>query len=158
MTVARALATIAAAGGCALLGAAAPAPTLAPPWMTEEAMRAAFIGKTLDGYYGSGVTWTETYLASGRLDYAERERQAGGSWHFRDGYVFCTFYDPSHRPGLVGGCWNALQTGPNCYEFYLAGVAPSDIEEGRPGQWALAWNARAWRREAPSTCREKPSV
>jgi hypothetical protein len=158
MTVARALPTIAVAVGCALLGAAAPAPALAPPWMTEEAMRAAFIGKTLDGHYGDGVAWTETYLADGRLDYREGGRQAEGSWHFRDGGVFCTFYDPPNRPALAGGCWHAIQIGSNCYEFYLAGLAPSDIDQDSPDRWSLAWHARAWRREAPPTCREKPSV
>ena len=39
------------------LAAASPRPASAldEPWMTEEAMRAAFIGKTLDGHYGNGA-------------------------------------------------------------------------------------------------------
>ena len=87
-------------------------------------MRAAFIGKTLDGHYGNGVTWTETYLADGRLDYRESARQAVGNWHFR-GHVFCTFYDPPLlQPAADGGCWTAIKTSANCYEFYLAGLAP----------------------------------
>jgi hypothetical protein len=52
-------------------------------------MRAAFIGKTLDGHYGNSVTWTETYYDDGHLDYRESQRRAAGSWHFR-GHVFCT--------------------------------------------------------------------
>ena len=50
------------------------------------------IGKTLDGHYGNGVAWTETYLDNGRLDYRESARRAVGTWHFR-GHVFCTFYE-----------------------------------------------------------------
>ena len=87
-------------------------------------MRAAFIGKTLDGHYGNGVAWTETYLADGRLDYRESARRAVGTWHFR-GHVFCTFYDPAPaQPPLNGGCWTAIKASANCYEFYLAGLAP----------------------------------
>ncbi|HLC09090.1 MAG TPA: hypothetical protein VJK06_07380, partial [Methyloceanibacter sp.] len=59
MTTRGMLAVLAAIAGSNLLGAAAPAPVVAPPWMTEEAMRAAFIGRTLDGHYGNGVAWTE---------------------------------------------------------------------------------------------------
>jgi hypothetical protein len=126
--------------------------------MSEEAMREAFIGGTLDGHYGNGVTWTEAYLADGRLEYREGERQAAGHWHFRNARVFCTFYDPAERPALAGGCWNALRVSANCYEFYLADLAPWVGEEGGPGRGLLRWNARAWRRDAPSTCQEKPSV
>jgi hypothetical protein len=126
--------------------------------MSEEAMRAAFIGKTLDGHYGNGVTWTEVYLANGRLDYREGNRQAVGEWHF-SGHVFCTFYDPPLlRPPLSGGCWTAIKASANCYEFYLAGLTPDPpFEDGTPGM-AGRWTARAWRQEEPSTCNEKPSV
>jgi hypothetical protein len=155
----RHLATFAAVAGCALLGAAAPAPIVAPSWMTEAAMREAFVGKTLDGHYGNGASWTEAYLASGRLEYREGPRQALGSWYFREGHVFCTFYDPPHRPALTGGCWNTIQVSANCYEFYLAGLASNDPgDEGDRDRWLPPWNARAWRQDAPSTCQEKPSV
>src|ERR1700675_3208715 len=82
-------------------------------WMTEAEMRSAFIGRTLDGHYGSGLTWTETYLAEGRLDYREPTRRALGTWYFR-GNVFCTFYEPRFHPQLVGGCWTTVQKGANC--------------------------------------------
>jgi hypothetical protein len=149
----------------ALLGAIgsslfAPFATALEPdhWMTEAAMRSAFIGKTLDGHYGNGVTWTESYFANGRLDYREAQRQAKGAWHFR-GHVFCTFYDPPLlHPPLSGGCWTSLQTSANCYEFYLAGLAPEPpFTDDVPGM-ALRWNARGWRNDEPSTCNEKPSV
>jgi len=79
--------------GATLVGGSPAAPALDGPWMTEEAMRAAFIGKTLDGHYGNGLTWSEAYFGDGRLEYRESARRATGSWHFR-GHVFCTFYNP----------------------------------------------------------------
>jgi len=157
MTIRGMLAVLAALAGGSLLGVASPAPA-APPWMTEEAMRTAFIGKTLDGHYGNGITWTEIYLANGRLDYRETTRQAAGYWYFRDRHVFCTFYDPPHRPALTGGCWNALKTSANCYEFYLADITAKEPDEGESGDLGVRWNARAWRQDAPSTCHEKPSA
>jgi hypothetical protein len=127
-------------------------------WMTEEAMRSAFIGKTLDGHYGNGVTWTETYLDNGRLDYRESARRAVGAWHFR-GHVFCTFYDPAPaQPPLNGGCWTAIKASANCYEFYLAGTAPEPPFADDVPDMAQRWNARGWRRGEPSTCHDKPSV
>jgi hypothetical protein len=145
----------AGAAAFALQLASAPATTY---WMSEEAMRSAFIGKTLDGHYGTGVTWTETYFPDGRLDYREKNRAAAGRWYFRGGNVFCTFYDPPHRPELVGGCWTTLQAGPNCYEFFFA---PLDAgEPSRPGEDrnGRGWNARGWRQGEPQTCEPKPTV
>jgi hypothetical protein len=147
-----------AVAGAVLLAAASSAFALDPPWMTEQAMRAAFIGKTLDGHYGNGVTWTETYMEDGRLDYRENQRQAGGNWRFR-GHVFCTFYQaPAAQPPLSGGCWTAIKASANCYEFYLAGLSPEPPYEDGAGGMAQRWNARGWRQEEPSTCTDKPSV
>jgi hypothetical protein len=157
MTAAR-LTVLLGFAGVALAGASLPAPALDDPWMTEEAMRSAFIGKTLDGYYGNGLTWTETYLGDGRLDYRESARRATGRWHFR-GHVFCTFYDPPlPEPPLSGGCWTAIKTSANCYEFYLAGLSPEPPFEDDASGMGRRWNARGWRQEEPSTCSEKPSV
>jgi hypothetical protein len=154
----RALALMVAVAGT-VLGPAPQVCAVTPPWMTAEAMRAAFIGKTLDGHYGNGVSWTEAYLAGGRLDYREAGRNAAGYWYFRDGNVFCTFYDPPDRPALAGGCWNTIRVSANCYEFYLAGsMAPGTPGEPDREDWLQRWNARAWRNDAPSTCHEKPSV
>jgi len=144
---------------CALapasLAAAPPPTTQTRAWMTEAAMRAAFIGKTLDGHYVNGLRWTETYAAEGRLDYRERARTGVGYWYFR-GNVFCTLYDPGH--GLNGGCWNAVKASANCYEFYLAELGEARPEdEAAPGPLG-GWAARAWRQGEPSTCEEKPSA
>ncbi len=143
-----------AAWACILSWVGSPA-SAEGPWMTEGAMRAAFIGKTLDGYYADGADWTESYGQDGRLDYRDRRRQSLGYWYFRD-HVFCTFYDPGQDNN--GGCFTAVQTSANCYEFYLAGF--SDRERGRPlppgpeGRWV----ARASRRGEPSTCEARPTV
>ena len=157
MTPARRTASLIVAG-VALVGAAPAATALDDPWMTEEAMRQAFIGKTLDGHYGNGLGWTEAYFANGRLEYRENARRATGRWSFR-GHVFCTFYDPPlPQPPLNGGCWTAIKTSDNCYEFYLASLDPEPpFEDGTSGM-SQRWNARGWRQEAPSTCSEKPSV
>jgi hypothetical protein len=124
-------------------------------WMTESAMRAAFVGKTLDGHYVDGLEWTETYETDGRLDYKENARAGAGYWYFRN-HVFCTFYHPGQ--GLNGGCFTALQTSANCYEFYVAGLTQSDAdEEAGPGQTGR-WVARASRRGEPPSCEARPSV
>jgi hypothetical protein len=143
-----------AAAAAWLVSGQSPAPA-GLPWMTETAMRAAFIGKTLDGHYGNGLTWTETYFQDGRLDYRETGRRAVGKWHFR-GNVFCTFYDAEQAlPPLAGGCWTTLKTGANCYEFYVAGLSSEDDFDGGSTR---RWNARGWRQGEPSTCQDKPSV
>lgn len=136
----------AAASGSALNVAAMPS------WMSEAAMRAAFIGKTLDGHYVDGLAWTETYAEDGRLAYRERVRSGTGYWYFK-GHVFCTFYDPGN--GLNGGCWNAVKTSANCYEFFAAEAEPADAPAAEPYR---SWVARAWRQSEPSTCQEKPSA
>jgi hypothetical protein len=120
-------------------------------WMTEEAMRAAFIGKTLQGHYVDGLAWSETYSEDGRLDYREALRRGRGSWHFQGRRVFCTFYDPGH--GLSGGCWTALQVSRNCYEFYSAEWLLPEENEAAPGP-LRTWIARGWRQGEPSSCDE----
>jgi hypothetical protein len=124
-------------------------------WMTEEAMRAAFIGKTIDGYYADRREFTETYTSDGRLSYREVSKRAAGSWYFR-GDVFCTIYDPGQD--MNSGCFTALQVSANCYEFYVVG--PRDLDRGgdvapAPGS---GWTARASRRGEPSTCEGRPTI
>ena len=131
-------------------GVAGAAPTRT--WMTEEAMRSAFVGKTLNGHYVDGLAWSETYGEDGRLDYSEALRKGRGSWSFQGSRIFCTFYDPGH--GLNGGCWNALQVSRNCYEFYPADwLEPETGSEAAPGP-PRDWIARAWRQGETSSCDE----
>lgn len=152
----RTAARIALTSGILLAGA--PAGSALEAWMTEAAMRSAFIGKTLDGHYANGVAWTETYLDNGRLDYREGARRAAGNWHF-SGDVFCTFYDPPPaQPPLNGGCWTAIRVSANCYEFYLAGLTPEPPSADDLPDMPQRWTARGWRKDEPSTCHDKPSV
>ncbi|MDX2205504.1 MAG: hypothetical protein NW223_22330 [Hyphomicrobiaceae bacterium] len=147
---------------CLLAGALAailaPQALAAAPYLSEAAIREAIVGQTLDGHYGNGITWSEAYLADGRLDYRETGGRNGtGRWSFRPGDVLCTFYDPAPGGSLVGGCWLVLKTSANCFEFFLSsGGPPADSEEGLAAP--LAWNAQGWRRGEPSTCAERPAV
>ena len=124
-------------------------------WMNEDAMRGAFIGKTLDGYYVDGQGWTETYDANGRLDYRDNARSGPGFWYFRD-QVFCTFYDPGRN--INGGCFTAVQASSNCYEFYLAGFSEREADKETPQGPLGRWVARASRRGEASTCEGRPTV
>lgn len=141
----------------ALLLAGAGATHAQAPFLSENDIREAIIGQTLDGHYGNGLNWSETYLADGRLDYREVSRSATGRWSFRPGHVFCTFYDPSAAGSLGGGCWLVVKSSHNCFEFYVAGEgAPAESDEGLTP--LSRWNAQGWRRSEPSTCTEKPAV
>src|SRR5690349_19463689 len=91
-------------------------------WMSEDAMRGAFGGKTLDGYYLNGQDWTETYASDGHLDYRDAKVRSSGKWYVRGG-LFCTFYD---RETITGGCFNTVQVSANCYEFYSAGIGEDE--------------------------------
>ncbi|MEZ5910152.1 MAG: hypothetical protein R3D31_15240 [Hyphomicrobiaceae bacterium] len=108
-------------------------------WMSVEAMQRAFIGQRLAGVYASGQPWIESYDHQGGIDYWDKRGKAKGYWSFR-GPAFCTFY----TAGLAGGCWRAVKTSANCYEFFVEGAVP---REGRP-----RWGARGWRTDSPATC------
>jgi hypothetical protein len=124
-------------------------------WMTEEAMRVAFIGKTLDGYYADRREFTETYTADGRLQYRESSRRLSGYWYFR-GQVFCTIYDPGQD--LSGGCFTAVQVSANCYEFYVVSLGDRDTDRDAAPAPTGAWTARASRQGEPSTCEGRPTI
>jgi hypothetical protein len=147
----RALSLVCGLAVCAVVPAVAQM-----PYLTESEIRTAIVGATLDGHYLGGAPWSEAYLADGGLDYREPRRAAKGKWSFRPGNVFCTFYDPSPEGSLGGGCWLVLKPSANCFEFYVAGAAPGDSDEGVTTQ--SRWNAQGWRRGEASTCTEKPAV
>jgi len=144
---------IVAIGSVALGATLASSRSAARDWMSEQAMRSAFVGKTLDGQYVNGERWTETYTPDGRLDYSESVRKGLGYWFFR-GRVFCTFYDPGQ--GLNGGCFSALQPSSNCYEFYFAGASEHEADKEASPDPLGSWVARAWRKGEPSTCESRP--
>lgn len=113
-------------------------------------MQAAFGGKTIDGHYADGVTFTESYAADGRIDYRERGRDMTGRWSVRAG-TFCTIYDTAP----TGGCYRVVRKGANCFEFYFV-ARDEKIAESRPGQ--PSWTAQAWVKGQHATCKEEPTV
>jgi hypothetical protein len=138
----------------ALLGA----PRLASAnarWMSEAAMRADFIGGTLQGFYRDGRTWVASYAGSGRYEVREGERHAVGIWYFR-GQAFCFHYGPPHWP-LLERCGAVAKLSANCYQFHFvfpgSGPEPPREEDFRP---LPVWSSRGWRQQEPSTCEEKP--
>lgn len=116
-----------------------------PPWMTEVELSQTFGGKTIDGHYPNGQTFTETYNKGGNIDYRDERWSAHGRWSVING-SFCTLYDDDP----TGGCFRVMQSGDNCYEFYF--VARSEEEAKTPR--SPDWSARAWISSRTSTCTE----
>lgn len=133
-----------------LLGAGAAVPA-AEDWMADEAMRAAFGGKTIQGQYASGKPFTESYLADGGIQYQEKGITYSGHWSVQAGN-FCTIYntDPT------GGCYQVRQVSENCYEFYFVSRTEEQAAAGDLGR--PAWTARAAVSDRDATCSDKPSV
>ena len=123
--------------------------------MSEEAIRAEFIGKARDGYFRAGKTWSSTHRANGRSDFSADGRTWAGHWTLR-GRVLCTFVDPKTLPARPGGCWSAVKVSANCYEYYVA--RPGRAETGEDAWTDQRWFARGWRREQPSTCMETTPI
>lgn len=119
-------------------------------WMSEAEMRAAFSGVTLEGKYGSGRPFTETYGADGRIAYRESGVSIGGKWSIEAG-TFCTIYDRDP----TGGCYRIRKAGGNCYEFYFVARTEADAhrEPGRP-----SWTARGSVSGRPGACADQHSV
>lgn len=142
---------------CALL-ANLPLATAENPWMSEEAMRADFAGKRLEGYYYFSVTWTATFDEGGRYQVGEREPdgrvlEAQGRWYFR-GQAFCLFYGPPSWL-LLERCSQVRKISSNCYEFHLVWPDGRPRDEGGAQPQPL-WHSRGWRQGEPSTCETNP--
>ena len=115
---------------CALL-AKVPLATAEMPWMSQEAMRADFVGETLRGYYRDGTPWTASYGDAGRSDryeVGEGKLRAVGTWYFRD-RAFCFFYGPPVWP-LEERCVATIKVGANCYEFHLVWPDARAVDDG----------------------------
>ncbi len=124
----------------------------APKWMNNGALRQAFSGQAIEGHYRDGRMFVETYGSDHRLEYVEGSRTQTGYWTIVAG-TFCTIYEGI----LSGGCFRVHQLSVNCYEFYFQARnerSAADIEKRRKP----SWTARAWRRNAVSTCQERPTV
>jgi hypothetical protein len=116
-----------------------------PGWMTGVEIVEAFSGKTVKGYYNTGVTFTEVYLKDGTADYNEPGLAMKGRWSVVNG-MFCTIY--AEPPG---GCFRIARESVNCYAVY---TAASTEEEARNPVITPYWLARAWTIDRPSTCPE----
>lgn len=111
--------------------------------LSGDEIRAALGGKTIDGHYRNGRTFTESYTDAGRLDYRDELRQSGGHWSIVNG-TFCTIYDTDP----TGGCFRVRRSGANCFEFYF--VARTEEEARTPRD--PDWTARGWLNDRKSTC------
>jgi hypothetical protein len=111
-------------------------------------VQSTFDGKTIEGFYPSGVTFLDAYGPNGRVDYQEPGKAVSGAWDVR-GEALCTFYTDGS-----GGCFFVVRTSPNCFEFYAA----LDHDAPRRERSDLDWTARAWLTDRPSTCQGMPSV
>lgn len=119
-------------------------------WMSAAEIRAAFDGATLEGKYGSGRPFSETYGNDGRIQYRERGTFIGGRWSIESD-AFCTIYDADP----TGGCYRVRQVAGNCYEFYF--IARTE-QQARENQQQPAWTARGSVVGKPGTCAEQHSV
>ncbi len=112
-------------------------------WMGEQAMTKTFAGRTIEGRYSTGLTFTETYASDGRISYRDVGIMASGNWRVT-AQGFCTFYDD-----MNGGCFLVRRLGANCFEFYISesqDSGPLSPREGTP------YVAQGWYPEKPSTC------
>lgn len=114
--------------------------------MNGTEIEATFRGITLDGVYGDGTFFSETYFEDGTIRYHESGVADSGDWSVRDG-LFCTFYE-----GLEGGCFFVFREGSNCFVFYGA-VEGAD---GNPVQ-DESLTAHGWDRRSEATCQKPPA-
>lgn len=119
--------------------------------MSEDALKAAFAAKTIQGHYATGKAFMETYAADGAIDYQERNVAYHGHWSLQAG-TFCTIYDTDP----TGGCFQVKQVSDNCYEFYF--VARTEDEAARLGPGQPSWTARAAVSDRDATCTDRPTV
>ena len=125
-------------------------------WMDQQAIRAEFIDKAVDGYFRDGQTWTAILSQDGRVEHlADRQHVVPGRWFFR-GSVLCSIPDAPHRPRFTIGCWSIRKASANCYEYFRVRATESELLEAESGDGA--WYALGWRQDETSTCLEKPTV
>ncbi len=122
-----------------------------PRWMSDEAIKATFAGITINGIYIDGLTFTETYAATGDIAYQDTRKAMTGRWSIIN-QSFCTLYSGS----ISGGCFKVAQHSANCFEFYFQSSTEAEAAMPAPGQHN--WTARGWNKARPSTCDEKPTA
>ena len=125
-------------------------------WMDDQAVRAEFMGKAVDGYFRDGQIWTATLAPDGRVQHlADRRHLVPGRWFFR-GAVLCSIPNEAHRPRFAIGCWSIRKASTNCYEYFRVRATASEPLEAESTEWE--WYALGWRQGEASTCSEKPTV
>jgi len=120
-------------------------------WMGDDEIRKAFAGVTINGVYGDGVKFAESYFDTGRIAYNDPRKAMTGRWSVVN-ESFCTLYDDY----VTGGCFKVARHSANCYEFYFLTSSERDAAKSDPGR--PSWTARGWDRAKPATCDDKPSV
>ena len=120
-------------------------------WMSGEAIKTTFAGTTIDGIYGDGLTFTETYADTGDIVYQDTRKAMTGRWSIIN-QSFCTLYSG----GISGGCFKVVRQSANCFEFYFQSSTEAEAANPTPGQ--PTWTARGWNKVRPSTCDEKPTA
>lgn len=140
-----------ALSGLLFAGTAWAAVTVAEPgWLSEAEMQQAFAGTTLEGRYGNGRPFTESYHHDGRIEYQERGNIVRGRWSLESG-TFCTIYDVDP----TGGCYRVKKVKANCFEFYF--VARTQ-QQAREDQRDPSWTARGSVSGRPGSCAEESIV
>jgi hypothetical protein len=120
-------------------------------WMNEGGLNQALSGKTIEGHYSDGATFTESYGGDGRLRYQDDKRETQGRWSIHAG-SFCTIYD--YDPS--GGCYRVHKVSENCFEFYFAARTVEQAQGGASDK--PSWTARGWVKGTASTCAENVGV
>lgn len=118
-------------------------------WLSDDGIRKALAGKTLEGRYANGRAFTETYGEDGRVSYLERGEKIFGRWSVASG-TLCTIYDSDP----TGGCFRVTRVSKNCYEFYFA----ARTEAAAPGSDRPKWTARGAVSGEPEACEDGASV
>lgn len=109
-------------------------------FLTDDQLRAAFSGKTHNGFYRRFLvpygdqTFVETYAKDGTLSYTAGEIVASGSWQI-DNKKICFTYD---NPDFLPGCFYVTQI-EGCYYSYETNTNFSDIVPGRDPWWIRSY-------------------
>lgn len=120
-----------------------------PVWLQDAEIASALTGKTIDGRYASGRSFSERYNTDGRVQYMEDGASIGGRWSVTAG-TLCTIYDADP----AGGCFRVARVSANCFEFFFA----TRTEEAAPGGPTPQWTARGSVNGEASACQDAESV
>lgn len=134
-----------------ILSATVAAADPAGGWMSDDQIRTAFAGVTIDGVYADGITFTESYANDGAIHYRDPRKAMTGRWSVVN-RSFCTIYEGV----ITGGCFRVSRHSANCYEFHFLAGSETEAAAEDPGR--PHWTARGWNRDLAPTCDEKPAV